>query len=84
MVPRLAGFRRGAHMDMAKLDGDDRYLAISFAGIYAVVVWFYAVFEPTLVRARVRRTIPEIEALTLSLPPSGGPGSDEGGIKLRA
>src|SRR5580658_2806538 len=40
MVPRLAAIRRGHRVDVAKVDGDDRYLAASFAGIYAVVVWF--------------------------------------------
>ena len=63
---------------------DDCYAAMSFAGIYAVVVWFDRAFESALVRARIRRALPEIEALTLALPPSGGPGSDEAAAKVRA
>lgn len=84
MVPRLAGLRRGARMVVAKVDGDDRYVAMSFAGIYAVVVWLDRAFEPALVRARIRRALPEIESLTLSLPPSGGPGTDEAAGRVRA
>ena len=83
-VPRLAGIRKGGRLDIAKVDGDDRYAAVSFAGIYAVVVWFDRSFDASLVRARIRRALPEIEALTLALPPSGGPGFDEGAGKLRA
>jgi hypothetical protein len=84
MVPRLAGLRRGSRMDVVKVDGDDRYVAMSFAGIYAVVVWFDRSFEPAFVRARIRRAIPEIEALTLALPPSGGPGTDQAAGRVRA
>jgi hypothetical protein len=84
MVPRMAAMRRGARLDVAKVDGDDRYVAVSFTGIYAVVVWFDGSFDPATVRVKVRRALPEIEALTLALPPSGGPGSDEGAVKLRA
>ena len=84
MVPRLAELRRGSRMDVLRVDGYDRYVARSFAGIYVVVVWFDGDFEPSLVRARIRRALPEIEALTLSLPPSGGPGRDQAAGRLRA
>lgn len=84
IVPRLTAMRRGARFEVANVDGDDRYFAASFAGIYAVAVWFDATFDSALVRAKVRRALPEIEALTVSLPPSGGPGSDEGAVKVRA
>jgi hypothetical protein len=67
MVPRLTGLRRGIRLDVAKPDGDDRYVAVSFAGIYALVVWFDGG-----------------ESLTVALPPSGGPGFDEGAQKVRA
>lgn len=84
MVPRVAGLRRGLRMSVANVDGQDRYVAESFAGIYAVVVWFEGPVQPDLVRARVRRALPEIEALLLALPPPGGPGGDEPAAKLRA
>jgi hypothetical protein len=84
MVPRLGGMRRGGRLDLVKVDGNDRYVAMSFAGIYVLVVWLAGAFEPALVRARIRRALPAIEALTLAMPPSGGPGCDEGAEKRRA
>jgi hypothetical protein len=84
MVPRLTAMRRGSRLDVAKTDGEDRYVALSFAGIYAAVVWFDGAFDPSVVRARIRRALPEIEALTMALPPSDGPGFDEGAQKIRA
>jgi hypothetical protein len=84
MVPRLGGLRRGSRLDVAKTDGDDLYVGVSFAGIYAVVVWFDGAFDPALARARIRRALPEIEALTVGLPPSGGPGFDEGAQRVLA
>jgi hypothetical protein len=84
MVPRLARLRRGSRIDVVKTDGDDRYIGVSFAGIYVVVVWFNGAFDPALVRARIRRALPTIEALTLALPPSGGPGCDQGAERIRA
>jgi hypothetical protein len=84
MVPRLTAMRRGSPLDVASVDGPDRYVGMSFAGIYAVVVWFDSSFSPELVRARIRRALPEIEALTLALPPPDGPGADAGAAKARA
>jgi hypothetical protein len=91
MVPRIAGMRRGRRLDVAKFDGEDRYVATSFATIYALVVWLERVrdplgpaVDPALVPGIVRRALPKIEALTLALPPSGGPGTDEGAQKIRA
>jgi hypothetical protein len=49
-----------------------------------VCVWFGAPFELELVRARVRRSLDRIEALTLALPPPGGPDSDSGAGKMPA
>jgi hypothetical protein len=84
MVPRLTAMRRGTRFDVAKTEGDDCYVGMSFAGIYAVAVWFDEPFDPAFVRLLVRRALPEIEALTLGLPPSGGPGFDAGAQKIRA
>jgi hypothetical protein len=83
MVPRLAVKPR-TRLNAVKAEGDERYVAKSFATIYAVVVWFDGPFQPEVVRARIRRALPEIEALTLALPPRGGPGGDEGAVKVRA
>jgi len=86
IVPRMSSMRRGQPLTIASpaFEGDDRYLGVTFAGIYAVVVWFDGEFAPAIVRARVRRALPEIEKLTLALPPSGGPGADAGAKKMRA
>jgi len=34
--PRERDLRHGVHIDIAKTEGDDRYVAISFASIYVV------------------------------------------------
>jgi hypothetical protein len=84
MASRPGEMRRRSRLDVAKVDGDDRYVAVSFAEIYVLVVWFDRAFETALIRARIRRALPEIEALTLALPPSDDPGSDAGAKKARA
>jgi hypothetical protein len=84
IVPRLAEMRRGKPVFIASVDGADRYLAATFAGIYAVVVWFDKEFDLAHVRAKIQRMLPEITAQTLALPPWDGPGSDEGAVKARA
>lgn len=87
VVPRMASMRRGIKLDVAVPAGDDRYVAISFAAIYAVVVWFdrdLADLEVARARAAMKRALAGIESLTLALPPSGGPGTDEGAMKVRA
>ncbi len=83
IVPQMTTLRRGLSLDIVRTDGDC-YAALSFASIYVLVVWFERAFESTLVRARMRRALPIIEALTLALPPSGGPGFDQGAGRLRA
>jgi hypothetical protein len=84
IVPRIVAMRRGKPFDVAKVDGDDRYVGVSFAGIYVVVVGFEGDFDAALVRARIRRALPAIEALTLDLPPPEGPVGGERGGKLQA
>jgi hypothetical protein len=84
VVPRASALRKGSRLVLSKIDGDDRYAAQSFAGIYVLVVWFEGAFAETFVHARMRRVLPEIEALTLALPPSGGPGRHRGAMKARA
>ncbi len=83
IVPRIHSMRRGVRFELAQEDGEDRYVACSFASIYVVVVWFDGPMQPLLVRARIHRAIPEIEQLTLSLPPTD-PGANESSAKLRA
>jgi len=89
VIPRLSALRRGERIEIVRGDGDtgassDRYVAISCAAIYMVVVWFKAPFSAQLVRARIKRSLAEIEALLVSMPPWGGPGTDAGAGKARA
>ena len=87
IVPRMSSMRRGIKLDVASAAGDDRYVASSFAAIYAAVVWFdrdLSDLEVARARATIKRALPEIESLTLALPPSGGPGTDEGAMEVRA
>ena len=76
VVPRLDSIRRGVSWEAIRTEPKDRYVALSFAGIYVLVVAFDTEVQPQMVRARMRRALPAIEALTLALPPSGGPGSE--------
>ena len=48
----------------------------SFANIYVVMVRYSAPFELPAARAAVGAHLPEIERLTLALPPPDGPGSE--------
>jgi hypothetical protein len=84
LVPRLAEMRRGKRIWIANVEGPGRYVATSFAGIYAVVVWFGEEFDPARVRATIQRMLPEIQAHTLALPPRDGPGRDRGSMRARA
>lgn len=90
IAPRSASMRRGVPVSVVRgsredeglLEGADRYVAESFASVYVLVVWFRGSFGGELARARVRRVLPAIEAVVLSLPPLG-PGTDAGARKLR-
>jgi DNA-directed RNA polymerase specialized sigma24 family protein len=84
LVPRLAEMRRGKPLYVANVGDADRYVAASFAGIYAVVVWFDKEFDPANVRAKIQRMLPEIQAHTLALPPWDGPGCHAGAVRARA
>jgi hypothetical protein len=97
VIPHLSALRRGERIEIIRGDVDtagrpsnatsettDRYIGMSFAAIYVVVVWFDAAFPAPFVRARIKRALPEIEALMLSMPPWGGPGTDAGAGKARA
>ena len=84
LVPRLTRLRRGKRVYVHRADGNGFYVAASFAGIYAVVVWFCEEFDRTGVQATILRLLPPIQSLTLALPPWDGPGCDEGSKRARA
>jgi hypothetical protein len=43
--------------------------ARSFASVYVLVVWIRCAYDEDLVRAEIQRALPQVEALTVSLPP---------------
>ena len=57
--------------------------ALSFANIYVLVMWIRGVYDERAVRAEMQRSLPRVEALTVSLPPPN-PEPAEGAGKQRA
>jgi hypothetical protein len=81
--PRLA--RPGGQHAFAVIKdaARDGYVALPFAGIYFLVLWFEEPFQAELVRARMKRALPVIEALTVALPPTDGPTTEAAAVRLR-
>lgn len=89
IVPRMSMMRRGQKFEIVRRftdvnESSDRYFAVSFASIYALVVWFDQAFDVERARTEVRKALPRIESLVLDLPPSGGPAGNEAAGKMRA
>lgn len=82
IAPRASELRRGGRIAVVKVEGEERYVAESFAGIYVLVIWFAKDFDPFRARAKLREVLPEIERLVVSLPPDGGPAGNEGARRL--
>ena len=61
--------RKGGHLHLMRSVEPPFAAAESFAGVYMVVLLFEAPFVAAEVSALVRRALPEIEALTVALPP---------------
>jgi hypothetical protein len=83
IAPRAGEMRRGAHLSIQQLEGAHPYIGESFASLYVLVLWFESSFSPELVRARMRRAIPAIESIIVSMPPRG-PGPSTKAAKARA
>ena len=86
IAPRRHELRRGAALDIAVRLGPRVCVARSFASIYVLVVCGKQrskKFDIVRVRDEIRRALPRIEALTVSLPPPN-PSPAEGVGKLRA
>lgn len=66
--------QRGGRLDRILSGRDGDALLRSFAGIYILYLRFAAPFDRDAVRQHVAAALPAVEALTLALPPSGGPG----------
>lgn len=61
--------RRGGHLHLVRSVEPPFVAAESFAGVYLLILLFDEAFDGSLVSAVVRRALPEIEALTVALPP---------------
>lgn len=61
--------RKGGHLHLLRSVEPPFAAAESFAGVYMVLLLFDAPFEAGDVSALVRHALPEIEALTVALPP---------------
>jgi hypothetical protein len=60
---------RGGHVHLVRAEEAPFVVAESFAGIYMVVMVFEGAFAAQWVVGRIHRALPEIEALTVGLPP---------------
>ena len=76
--PRISEMRHGVSIGMQNVSGRDYYVAKSFASLYVVVVWFSGPFDVAAAHDLLSAALPEIEALTLSLPPWDGPDAGSG------
>jgi hypothetical protein len=61
--------RKGGHLHLLRSVEPPFAAAESFAGVYMVLLLFDGPFDGARVSALVRHALPEIEALTVSLPP---------------
>jgi hypothetical protein len=82
--PRISEMRRGISIGMQNVAGPDYYVAKSFASLYVAVVWFGGPFTVAPAHDVLSAALPEIEALTLALPPWDGPGAGSGAARQRA
>jgi hypothetical protein len=69
---------RGGRVDTHEPSGRVRWYARSFAGVYVVVLLYGQPFDPSHARIRVHEALPELEALTIALPPPDGPDATSG------
>jgi hypothetical protein len=76
--PRISEMRHGVAIGMQNLTGPDYYVAQSFASIYVAILWYGGTFDVFSAHEALRAALPEIEAITLSLPPWDGPDAGSG------
>jgi len=86
IAPQKERMRRGARVHVCRCDPaeSELYVLESFAGIYVLALWFSDTFPELSALAKVRRALPDIEALTLALPPPDGPDATSGTGAQRA
>jgi hypothetical protein len=64
--------QQGGRVHWVDAEGDPPSFAVSFAGVYVLVLWFDAPASELAVRRAVNQALPTIEALTIALPPPDG------------
>lgn len=83
MAPRT--LRSGGRLDFTQSEAPPFFVARSFAGVYLLLLWFGAA-PPADTRRLVNKALPDIEALSLRMPPepsSDGPWSAALRLSLR-
>lgn len=96
IAPRRQALARGERLDYVQhgvqMFGTDSRMRVlrpytifarSFANIYVLVVWISGPYDETTTRTEMQRSLPRVEALTVSLPPPS-PEPAEGVGKQRA
>ncbi len=63
---------QGGRVHWVDTEGDPPAFAVSFAGVYVLLLWFPEPFSELAVRRAVHQALPAIEALTIALPPPDG------------
>ena len=75
---------RGGQLEHACADPENPAYFKSYAGVYVLVLWFAAPYQPLAVRKLVNEALPRIEELTLALPPTDGTPAEGVAAKQRA
>jgi len=84
VVPHIASLRRCARVEVTRSDDDAHYCVRSFASTYVLAICFDGAFAAATTQLCVKRALPRIQELVLSLPPLGGPGRDVAAARVRA
>jgi hypothetical protein len=64
--------QQGGRVHWVDPEGDPPSYAVSFAGVYVLVLWFDGPLRELGVRRAVNQAMPTIQALTIALPPPDG------------
>jgi hypothetical protein len=64
--------QQGGRIHWTDTEGDPPSFAVSFAGVYVLVLWFGEAYSELAVRRAVHQALPAIEALMIALPPPQG------------
>lgn len=68
-LPSLEGLHKGKHLRHVEREGGAFYLALSFSGIYILVIVYDEGFDELRASSAASESLPRIERLVLALPP---------------